>query len=442
MIGPILALVALSLSLAWALFLRAGVYPSDWASTVVFVGCTCLVYWMFVRRRRLAPKPALWVRCAIWALPCYCFFQLLPLPLGLLGAISPARAQLAATLAPVVAGISSAPISVNPPQALVWTFSIITYIATFFLVRELSWRFAERPFITLLPLVVLGTGEALIGIFQVSFGWATTGATGTYASRNHFSGFLEMILPITLMAGWSSLQDRMKGWNESIMPVVRACLFWGASALLLAAISSSLSRMGFFVALFTLFVMGALSFGPRLPSQNFRAISLTVLAVGILALFILLPPDQLIMRFAEMAAGGNVSSETRLYFWKGTLAIINEFRWFGTGLGGFEATFLKHQNVVSAYRIEMADNDYLQYLAELGFIGFAILITAVVGVLIPVIRGISKVTDEKRRLFLVAGAGSFIAIGLHSIVDFNLYIPANAMTLAWIAGAASVSGLD
>jgi hypothetical protein len=34
----------------------------------------------------------------------------------------------------------------------------------------------------------------------------------------------------------------------------------------------------------------------------------------------------------------------------------------------------------------------------------------------------------------VAGAGALAAILLHSLVDFNLYIPANAMLLAWIAG--------
>ena len=31
---------------------------------------------------------------------------------------------------------------------------------------------------------------------------------------------------------------------------------------------------------------------------------------------------------------------------------------------------------------------------------------------------------------------SLLAIGLHSLVDFNLYIPANALTLAWLAGVA------
>jgi hypothetical protein len=37
----------------------------------------------------------------------------------------------------------------------------------------------------------------------------------------------------------------------------------------------------------------------------------------------------------------------------------------------------------------------------------------------------------------MACTGSFAAILLHSFVDFNLYIPANAMLLAWIAGIAA-----
>jgi len=32
--------------------------------------------------------------------------------------------------------------------------------------------------------------------------------------------------------------------------------------------------------------------------------------------------------------------------------------------------------------------------------------------------------------------GVFVAIGLHSLADFNLYIPANALALAWLGGLA------
>jgi O-antigen ligase len=439
---PIITLVALGLSLVWALFLRAGVYPSDWVSTVLFSGGIAFLYWMFVRKRDLAPQLATWVRCAIWALPCYCAFQLLPLPLGLLEVLSPARAQLASALAPVLRGITKVPISVNPPMAVLWSFSLLCYIAVFFLMRELGWRFAERPFAAFMPLIAAGAAEAALGLVQVSIASPNGEATGTYNNRDHFSGMLEMILPLAVMHGWTILQRSRQSFERSMGATVQICLVWGSAALILVAIVYSSSRMGFFVAMCSLFVIAALSFGPHLPSQNVRMVLLTLIAVGSLALFIFLPPDQLLARFAEMAASGKISTDTRLYIWKETLSLIGEFRWFGCGLGGFESTFLKYQGTANDYRVEMAHNDYLQYLAELGVIGFSILLAAIAGVGLSIGKGLVHITDEPRRLLLVACAGSFIAIALHSIVDFNLYIPANAMVLAWIAGVASVNGQE
>ena len=303
MLAPLTTLIALALSLAWALFLRAGVHPSDWVSTVLFVGCTCFVYWFFVRKRHLAPPTVGWVGWVIWALPCYCAFQLLPLPLGLLRILSPARAQLVDALTPVLPA-AHAPIAVNPPMAVLWGFTIVCYVATFFLVSELGWRFVDRPWITVVPLVVLGFVEAAFGMAQVSAGWPNAEGTGTYTNRDHFSGMLEMILPLAIMFGWAILRRNRDSFEQSIWPAIQVCVVWAAAALMLVAIVYSMSRMGFFVALCSLFVTGALSFGPRLPSRNFRTVSLTMLAFGSLALFIFLPPDQLVARFAEMSASG------------------------------------------------------------------------------------------------------------------------------------------
>jgi O-antigen ligase len=439
---PMVTLVALGLSLAWALFLRAGVYPSDWVSTVLFSGGIALLYWMFVRKRNLAPQLARWVRCAIWALPCYCAFQLLPLPLGLLEVLSPARAHLASALEPVVHGITRAPISVNPPMTLLWGFSLLCYIAVFFLMRELGWRFAEEPFAAFMPLVAAGAAEAALGLVQVSIASPNGEVTGTYTNRDHFSGMLEMILPLAVMQGWTILQRNRQRFERSVGPAIQVCFVWGSAVLMFMAIVYSSSRMGLFVAMCSLFVIGALSLGPHLPSQNVRMVSLTLMALASLALFIFLPPDQLLARFAEMSASGKITTDTRLYLWKETLSLIGEFRWFGCGLGGFESTFLKYQGAVNEYRVEMANNDYLQYLAELGVIGFSILLAAIIGVGLSIGKGMVDITDEPRHLLLVACAGSFVAIALHSIVDFSLYIPANAMVLAWIAGVASVNGLE
>jgi len=58
---------------------------------------------------------------------------------------------------------------------------------------------------------------------------------------------------------------------------------------------------------------------------------------------------------------------------------------------------------------------------------------------VQILRGILKVGDEDRRLLVIACAGALVAMLLHSLVDFNTHIPANAMTLAWIGAVGSVN---
>ncbi len=326
MVAPLIALIALALSLAWALYLHAGVYPSDWVTTVLFIGCICLGYWFVARRRQMAPPVVGWVKVAIWALPCYCAFQLLPLPLGLLHVFSPVRAQLVSALAPVLpAAVNSAPIAVDPPMALYWGFTLLSYIAVFFLVRELAWRFVDTPWVTVVPLLAIGFIECVFGMIQVWAGWPNAQATGTFTNRDHFSGMLEMLLPLAVMFGWAILQRQRENFDQNLTPALQVGSAWAVAALFLVAIVYSLSRMGFFVAICSLFVTAALSFGPRMPSKNFRTVTLTALALGALALFIFLPPDQLLARFAEMSASGKITADTRLYLWKETFSLIDEF---------------------------------------------------------------------------------------------------------------------
>ncbi len=75
-------------------------------------------------------------------------------------------------------------------------------------------------------------------------------------------------------------------------------------------------------------------------------------------------------------------------------------------------------------------------MAELGLIGFLIGAALAFSIVKKTLRGTVDFSDPERRYFAVACAGSLTAILLHSLVDFNLYIPANAMLLAWIAGMA------
>ncbi|MBV9296577.1 MAG: O-antigen ligase family protein [Acidobacteriaceae bacterium] len=442
MIGPLVCLFLLSFALAWAAFCNGGIATADWSVSLAILGSASAGYWLFTSRRHRAPGLKRWVRWPVYALTGYLVFQLIPLPAGLLQILSPARAALLRSLGPVMPGMHEAPLSVAPPAALLGVFTLLGCIAGFLLVRELAWRFSSRPWIPLFPLVFIAALEASIGMYQVFAAWPSGHATGTYANYDHFAGLLETVLPFPVLYGVAVLRRAKRAPDSSTWRAFAACGSWLIAALLLLAVIYSLSRTGFLVGVAVLFIIGALSIGPRTPSPGRRWVSLGVLGAMIVLLLIVLPPDQLIERFAMFSSTEKLSSDTRLFLWKETLSLISEFRWFGCGLGGFESAFLKYQAAAANSSVGFAHNDYLQYLAELGIIGFALLAALLSGILMQIFRGVLQLTYENRRLIVIGCAGAFAAVLLHSLVDFNMCIPANALTLAWIGGIGSMNGLD
>ena len=185
--------------------------------------------------------------------------------------------------------VSSAPIAVNPPMALLWGFTLLSYIATFFLVRELGWRFVDRPWVTVVPLLVIGFMEAVFGMIQVSAGWPNAEGSGTYTNRDHFSGMLEMFLPLAVMFGWAILQRLRENFEQSMLAGDSGLGGVGHGGAVPGCDCVFAVAHGLFCGVCSLFVTGALCFGPQMPSKNFRTVSLTRLAVGALALFVFLP---------------------------------------------------------------------------------------------------------------------------------------------------------
>jgi O-antigen ligase len=436
MFGPLITLVLLSFALAWSVFFQAGIRPSDWDVTLLILGCASTAYWLFTRRIHRAPPLESWLRWLVFLFPAYVVFQLIPLQPGILQILSPARASLLHDLARVSPGLNSAPLSVNPPSAVLSLFTMLGYIVTFLLMRELAWRFSARPWTPVVPLIALALFEAGLGMLQVFAGWPAASALGTYTNRDHFAGLLETILPFAALYGILIFRDK-KLFSSAASSALKACAVWAIAALVLLAIVYSLSRMGFLAALSALFTVGALAAWPRLRSRAWRWSSLGAIGVMIALIFAFFPPNQLIERFADISSAEKISADTRLALWRETIPLVSEYRFLGCGLGGFESVFLKHQAVATNFRVEFAHNDYLQYLAELGLVGFSILAAILVGLLVQTLRGAVGFGNESSRLLLIACAGGFVAILLHSVVDFNMYIPANAMTLAWIAGLAS-----
>src|ERR1700756_3602644 len=93
-LSPILYLAALSLILAYAVFQSGGIVAVDWNRCMVALGVVVLVYFRLTSKDDLAPALQWWLKWPPLLLLAFIAFQLAPLPLWLLRAVSPARATL------------------------------------------------------------------------------------------------------------------------------------------------------------------------------------------------------------------------------------------------------------------------------------------------------------------------------------------------------------
>ena len=426
---PSIALGLLASALGWAVFFKGGVWPDQWCVALALIGAaSCLFALCGTGEKRCSPPLNAWLGWLLIAIPAYIALTIVPLPSGLLQILSPARAALLHRLQPVLPGARFAPLSVNPPATILALFTAIGYIAAFWTIRGIAIALRDRRWISAIPLIVIAACEAVLGLLQSFLGNPGTAAAGTYANRDHFAGLLEIVFPFALLSGWAAFRERR---------LALACASWSVAALLFAAILFSFSRMGFIVALFILFLIAVLLFGARVRSRSSKWLIAASAATAVLAACVLFTPDELAGRFAALSSKDSASVEIRGAIWSETLPLIAEFKLFGCGAGGYPSAFAKHQAVANAYAVEFAHNDYLQYLAEFGVSGFLLVAAAASLLLRDLIVVLFRNGQENQRLLIIACTASFAGMALHSFVDFNTYIPANALALAWVGGLAS-----
>jgi O-antigen ligase len=439
--GPTVVLSFAGLALAWVVLFSSGTQAVDRNAALLLLGATSFFYWLF-RTGQTAPPLKAWHIAALIALPCYLLFQLVSFPQAILGLLSPARAILTDSLAAAIPNVRGAPLSIAPASSLFRLFGFLGYLACFLLIRDLSWRFTEsRNWVAALPVIGLAAVEGIIGSIQGFSKANGSTITGTFLDRDHFSAFLEMSLPLCLVGGFQAFQRHRLVKGESLRPAIVVCAMWGIALLLLIIILESGSRAAPLVLCATILVTVALVAFPYLRTKRVKWIAAGVLISAIAVAVIVYSPDQFVDILSDLAASDKSPSE-QLALWKETFPLLSEFRWFGTGLGGFAPAFLKYQGTVASLRIDFAHNDYLNYLAELGICGFALLAIAAYGVVRSAVRGALFLEDPARRVMAAAGVGCLVAIAIRSAVDSNLSVPANAFALAWVSGLISANGLD
>jgi O-antigen ligase len=252
--------------------------------------------------------------------------------------------------------------------------------------------------------------------------------TGTYICPNHLAGFLEMILPLALSY---TLAGRFG-------PATKVFLGY-ASLVILAGIGVSISRGGWIATGVTLTVFFALLLSHRDYRKQAIASLVVLLAAGT---FFIMKAEKPQERFQDMFVNGKLE-DIRFKLWKPAVEIWKENIWFGAGPAHFDFRFRQYRPDEVQMRGDRVHNDYLNTLTDWGIVGFVLVSSAWVLLGCGVVKTWKfvqrssndfAIKKSNKTAFVFGAALGLLAILLHSFVDFNMHIPANAiLAISWMA---------
>jgi O-antigen ligase len=267
-------------------------------------------------------------------------------------------------------------------------------------------------------------------------------ASGMLICPNHYAGYLEAVAVMGLSLVWWS---RLNLWLKILIGYVSAACYFG--------IAISASRGGYLSSLVSLaaFTVFSLWVVKKVDRQRFIKVSVAlvvVLGVGVAGAVYLMAHNTFLKNRMNMV----VARDVRFYNWQATLDQFRLAPWFGTGAG----THLIYGRLFRRVQIQSdpvhSHGDYLELLAEYGMVGGALMaffiwshVTSGLRAHALIIRKRLLGSYEPRSDSLALNIGALSAmagLAAHSVVDFNMHIPGNALLFAFIFGVLANPGVE
>lgn len=371
------------------------------------------------------------------------FVQIIPWPKFLIKIISPNGYLYLERYFSDFQSTSFASFSLIPSYTLREGLELLTYFLLGFLViKTVTKRDDFKRIISVL--IAMGVFQAIYGLIQLYSNnprilfyrkvFCLDSATGTFVNRNHFAGYLEMVIPLALGLVIAridlfslerlSLKERLNILSEkrtstfllTIIGIIIMCM----------GIIFSKSRSGIFLLGFSFFLIFGFStmyMDKKKPQKKwirtFLVVVFLIIVIGSLQIGISSSMD----RFAM----DDLLREGRPGYWANTARIFSDFPLLGTGLGTFTSIYPDWEANGVPIRLFHAHNDYLEYLSELGLIGMILLLGGILIIMANTFLVWRKRNISEIKGIALGGLVATISILVHSITDFNLHMPANMM---------------
>jgi O-antigen ligase len=214
-------------------------------------------------------------------------------------------------------------------------------------------------------------------------------------------------------------------------------LFWlSITVVIFTGIVFSRSRMGIIAGCASLLVIFGLAGVSRFRTRILLLPLSAAFVILSLSLAVWIGPGPIAERFQSVGQEYSLGDHSRLSIWRDDLRLIHLHPWLGTGLGTFPIAFTTVQTTFLGQFVNHAHNDYLEVASDLGIPAALVLFPSVLFLLARAVRSFLFAEENFERMVGLGCAGSIVALMLHAMADFNLYIPANALVFSTISGLA------
>jgi O-antigen ligase len=240
---------------------------------------------------------------------------------------------------------------------------------------------------------------------------ASTRIYSTLFYPNTLAAVILLVLPICFAGIWSFERRFTKSARIGLMSALGigalGCLYWSGS------------KSGWLLAL----LLGCVALLRTRFNRAFKA--------GIIIAIFVLGLAGFAVKYAKFFEKGATSVVARTDYWRAALQITAANPVLGTGPGTFFIPYQKIKKPESEIT-RLCHNDYLEQASDSGLMGFLSFTIFIFGSLI--------VLYPRDRNFLVFSIWlGLLGVCLHSLVEFNLYIPALAwpvfLFFGWLWGA-------
>lgn len=246
---------------------------------------------------------------------------------------------------------------------------------------------------------------------------------GPYVNRNHFAAFAELVIPIALVPLVLGKVRRERWFAVGLLAL------FPLGALFLSASRGGIISFGVELALLALLIVLR-----RAGGKHVLAGAAVLLVAFTLVSW--LGASQILQRFSSLQSL-EVNSGKRASMRLDTWHIFREHPWTGTGLGTLQTVFPAYETHYDAKVVNHSHNDYLEALAETGLAGAACCAWFLLALFFQSLRRLFRYDKSFSAALHLSGLVACAGFLSHSLVDFNLHIPANALLFFLMANLAT-----